>query len=124
MPTIKEKLDHVKQLITANRQLAEALENTANHHHIAIAEALYYQLNTTTTIDGYTISIIAETKSPKHPDRYTITIKEPMTTQRAICHFKAFFTLTDGDIVCDINHDSQRLDHRQIEDYITKAFGF
>ena len=124
MPTIKEKLDHIKQNVTANRQLAETLETSINHHRIAIAEALYYQLNTTITIDGYTISIIAETKSPKHPDRYTITIKEPMTTQRAICYIKAFFTITDGDISCDIECNNQRLDHRQIEDYITKAFGF
>lgn len=124
MPTIKEQLDHIQEYTKDTEALAATLTDLANRNADVITKALKHNLKTCETIDGYLISIKPEPKSYNRYPRYNITIKEPMQTRLPICYFEGTFVATDTKIVCTVDINNQRLSHGQIEELITKAFGF
>ena len=124
MPTIKEQLDYLQQNAEETKKLTATLENSANQNADLIIKALEHDLKTKETIDGYLITITPEPKSPNRYPRYNITIEEPMQTRLPICYFKGSFVAIDDEIVCTVDTNNQRLSHGQIEELITKAFGF
>lgn len=136
MPTIKEQIDRIQQNQEENEQLKNELRNTLYEHQDLISTGLEKNLSATNSIDGYTIKMTP--KNVKHNpfnscNAYEIIIEEPFKSREPLRYVKAIvkkepkgISLDDKilNIHCDIQENNQRLDHRQIIDFITQTFGF
>lgn len=135
MSTIKEQIDRIQQNQEENEQLKNELRNTLYEHQDLINTGLEKNLSATNSIDGYTIKITP--KNVKHNpfnscNAYEIIIEEPFKSREPLRYVKAIvkkepkgISLDDKilNIRCDIQENNQRLDHRQIIDFITQTFG-
>lgn len=143
MPTIKEQIDLIQQNQEENEQLEKELQNILINHKDIIDTGLKHNLSAAKTIDGYIIKItpqkrytIKTTPQKQNSDDYSIyeiIIEEHFKTRDPLRYFKAIikkvpivtaFSENQFDIHCDIQENNQRLDHRQIIDFITQTFGF
>lgn len=136
MPTIKEQIDHIQQNQEENEQLKNELRNILYKQQDLISAGLENNLSATNSIDGYTIKMTP--KNVKHNpfnsyNAYEIIIEEPFKSRDPLRYVKAIVkkepkvVLDDGklfNILCTIQENDQRLDHRQIIDFITQTFGF
>ena len=136
MPTIKEQIDRIQQNQEENEQLKNELRNILYEHQDLISTGLENNLSATNSIDGYTIKMAP--KNVKHNpfnscNAYEIIIEEPFKSREPLRYVKAIvkkepkgISLDDKilNIHCDIQENNQRLDHRQIIDFITQTFGF
>lgn len=135
MSTIKEQIDHIQQNQEENEQLKNELRNILYEHQDLISTGLENNLSATNSIDGYTIKMAP--KNVKHNpfnscNAYEIIIEEPFKSREPLRYVKAIvkkepkgISLDDKilNIRCDIQENNQRLDHRQIIDFITQTFG-
>lgn len=135
MPTIKEQIDRIQQNQEENEQLKNELRNILYEHQDLISTGLENNLSATNSIDGYTIKMTP--KNVKHNpfnscNAYEIIIEEPFKSREPLRYVKAIVkkepkgTSLDDKILiirCDIQENNQRLDNRQIIDYITQTFG-
>lgn len=135
MPTIKEQIDRIQQNKEENEQLKNELRNILYEHQDLISTGLKNNLSATNSIDGYTIKMTP--KNVKHNpfnscNAYEIIIEEPFKSREPLRYVKAIvkkepkgISLDDKilNIRCDIQENNQRLDHRQIIDFITQTFG-
>lgn len=136
MPTIKEQVERIRQNQEENEQLKNELRNILYEHQDLISAGLENNLSATNSIDGYTIKMTP--KNVKHNpfnscNAYEIIIEEPFKSREPLRYVKAIvkkepkgISLDDKtlNIRCDIQENNQRLDHRQIIDFITQTFGF
>lgn len=136
MPTIKEQVERIRQNQEENEQLKNELRNILYKHQDLINTGLENNLSATNSIDGYTIKMAP--KNVKHNpfnscNAYEIIIEEPFKSREPLRYVKAIvkkepkgISLDDKilNIRCDIQENNQRLDHRQIIDFITQTFGF
>ena len=136
MPTIKEQIDRIQQNQEENEQLKNELQNILYEHQDLISTGLENNLSATNSIDGYTIKMTP--KSVKHNpfnscNAYEIIIEEPFKSREPLRYVKAIVkkepkgaSLDDKILIirCDIQENNQRLDHRQIIEFITQTFGF
>ena len=136
MSTIKEQIDRIQQNQEENEQLKNELRNILYEHQDLISTGLENNLSATNSIDGYTIKMTP--KNVKHNlfnscNAYEIIIEEPFKSREPLRYVKAIvkkepkgISLDDKilNIHCDIQENNQRLDHRQIIDFITQTFGF
>lgn len=136
MPTIKEQVERIRQNQEENEQLKNELRNILYEHQDLISTGLENNLSATNSIDGYTIKMTP--KNVKHNpfnscNAYEIIIEEPFKSREPLRYVKAIvkkepkgISLDDKilNIHCDIQENNQRLDHRQIIDFITQTFGF
>lgn len=142
MPTIKEQIDFIQQNQEKNKELEKQLKNILINHKNLIDTGLKHNLSAAKTIDGYFIKITPQKRytiktTPQKQDSddysiYEIIIEEHFKTRDPLCYFKAIvkkepivttFSENQFDIYCNIQENNQRLDHRQIIDYITQTFG-
>ena len=135
MSTIKEQIDFIQQDQEKNEQLKNELRNILYEHQDLISTGLENNLSATNSIDGYTIKMTP--KNVKHNpfnscNAYEIIIEEPFKSREPLRYVKAIvkkepkgISLDDKilNIRCTIQENNQRLDHRQIIDYITQTFG-
>lgn len=135
MSTIKEQIDRIQQNQEENEQLKNELRNILYEHQDLISTGLENNLSATDSIDGYTIKMTP--KNVKHNpfnscNAYEIIIEEPFKSREHLRYVKAIvkkepkgISLDDKilNIRCDIQENNQRLDHRQIIDFITQTFG-
>ena len=135
MPTIKEQVERIQQNQEENEQLKNELRNILYEHQDLISTGLENNLSATNSIDGYTIKMTP--KNVKHNpfnscNAYEIIIEEPFKSREPLRYVKAIvkkepkgISLDDKilNIRCTIQENNQRLDHRQIIDYITQTFG-
>lgn len=135
MPTIKKQIDRIQQKQEENEQLKNELRNILYEHQDLISTGLENNLSATNSIDGYTIKMTP--KNVKHNpfnscNAYEIIIEEPFKSREPLRYVKAIvkkepkgISLDDKilNIRCTIQENNQRLDHRQIIDYITQTFG-
>lgn len=135
MPTIKEQIDRIQQNQEENEQLKNELRNILYEHQDLISTGLEKNLSATNSIDSYTIKMTP--KNVKHNpfnscNAYEIIIEEPFKSREPLRYVKAIvkkepkgISLNDKilNIRCTIQENNQRLDHRQIIDYITQTFG-
>lgn len=143
MPTIKEQIDLIQQNKEDNKQLENELQNILINHKDLIDTGLKHNLSAAKTIDGYIIKITPQKRytiktTPQKQDSddysiYEIIIEEHFKTRDPLCYFKIIvkkepivtaFDEKEFDIYCTIQENNQRLDHRQIIDFITQTFGF
>lgn len=136
MSTIKEQIDRIQQNQEENEQLKNELRNILYEHRDLISTGLKNNLSATNSIDGYTIKMTP--KNVKHNpfnscNAYEIIIEEPFKSREPLRYVKAIvkkepkgISLDDKilNIYCNIKENNQRLDHRQIIDFITQTFGF
>lgn len=136
MPTIKEQIDLIQQSQEENEQLEKELQDILYRQQDLISAGLENNLSATNSIDGYTIKMTP--KNVKHNpfnscNAYEIIIEEPFKSREPSRYVKAIvkkepkvISLDDKilNIRCDIQENNQRLDHRQIIDFITRTFGF
>lgn len=142
MPTIKEQIDLIQQNQEENKKLEKQIKNILNDHKDLIDTGLKHNLSTANTIDGYIIKITPQKRytiktTPQKQDSddysiYEIIIEEHFKFRDPLYYFKAIvkkepivttFDEKQFDIYCNIQENNQRLDHRQIIEYITKTFG-
>jgi hypothetical protein len=135
MATLKEQIDLIQQNQEENEQLEKELQNILYKQQDLISTGLENNLSATKSIDGYTIKMTPE--NIKHNpfnkcNAYEIIIEEPFKTREPLRYVKAITKIepkavSDDDkllnIRCTIQENNQRLDHRQIIDYITQTFG-
>lgn len=136
MSTIKEQIDFIQQDQEKNKQLEKELQDILYKQQDLISTGLENNLSATNSIDGYTIKMTP--KNVKHNpfnscNAYEIIIEEPFKSREPLRYVKAIvkkepkgISLDDKilNIRCDIQENNQRLDHRQIIDFITRTFGF
>ena len=135
MPTLKEQLNLIQQNQEENKQIEKELQDILYEHQDLISTGLENNLSATNSIDGYTIKMTP--KSVKHNpfnkcNAYEIIIEEHFKTREPLHYVKAIVkkepkAVIDDDkllnIRCDIKENNQRLDNRQIIEYITQTFG-
>lgn len=135
MPTIKEQIDLIQQNQEENKQLEKELQDILYEQQNLITTGLENNLSATKSIDGYTIKMTP--KNVKHNpfnscNAYEIIIEEPFKSRDPLRYVKAIVkkepkgvSLDDKllYIRCTIQENNQRLDHRQIIDYVTQTFG-
>ena len=135
MPTIKEQIDLIQQNKEDNKQLENELQDILYEQQDLINTGLENNLSATNSIDGYTIKMTP--KNVKHNpfnkcNAYEIIIEEPFKSREPLRYVKAIvkkepivtaFDEKQFDIYCTIQENNQRLDHRQIIDFITQTFG-
>ena len=133
MPTIKEQIEHIQQNQKNNKELEKQIKNILNDHKDLIDTSLKHNLSAANTIDGYIIKITPQKQNSDDYNTYKIIIEEHFKTRDPLRYLNAIikkepiitaFSEQDCDIYCDIQENNQRLDHRQIIEYITKTFGF
>lgn len=133
MPTLKEQIDLIQQNQENNKELKKQIKNILNDHKDLIDIGLKHNLSAANTIDGYIIKITPQKQNSNNHNTYEIIIEEHFKFRDPLCYFKAIIkkepiVTTSGekecDIHCDIQENNQRLDHRQIIDFITQTFGF
>ena len=136
MPTIKEQIDLIQQDQEKNKQLEKELQDILYKQQDLISAGLENNLSATNSIDGYIIKMTPQ--NTKHNpfngyNAYEIIIEEPFKSREPLRYVKAIvkkepkgISLDDKilNIHCDIQENNQRLDHRQIIDFITQTFGF
>lgn len=136
MSTIKEQIDFIQQDQEKNKQLEKELQDILYKQQELISAGLENNLSATNSIDDYTIKMTP--KNVKHNpfnnyNAYEIIIEEPFKSQEPLRYFKAIVkkepkgaSLDDKILIirCTIQENNQRLDHRQIIDFITQTFGF
>ena len=136
MPTIKEKVERIRQNQEKNKQLEKELQDILYKQQDLISTGLENNLSATNSIDGYTIKMTPQ--NIKHNpfnscNAYEIIIEEPFKSREPLRYVKAIVkkepkgvSLDDKLLIirCDIQENNQRLDHRQIIDFITQTFGF
>lgn len=136
MATLKEQIDLIQQNQEENEQLEKELHDILYKQQDLISTGLENNLSATNSIDGYTIKMTP--KSVKHNpfnkcNAYEIIIEEPFKSRDPLRYAKAIIkiepkaVIDDGKLLnirCTIQENNQRLDHRQIIEYITKTFGF
>ena len=136
MPTIKEQVERIRQNQEENEQLKNELRNILYEHQDLISTGLENNLSATNSIDDYIIKMTPQ--NTKHNpfngyNAYEIIIEEPFKSREPLRYVKAIvkkepksISLDDKilNIHCDIQENNQRLDHRQIIDFITQTFGF
>lgn len=136
MPTIKEQIDLIQQDQEKNKQLEKELQDILYEHQDLISTGLENNLSATNSIDGYTIKMTP--KNVKHNpfnscNAYEIIIEEPFKSREPLRYVKAIvkkepkgISLDDKILIirCTIQENNQRLDRRQIIDFITQTFGF
>lgn len=136
MPTIKEQVERIQQNQEENEQLKNELRNILYEHQDLISTGLENNLSATNSIDGYTIKMTP--KNVKHNpfnscNAYEIIIEEPFKSREPLRYVKAIvkkepkgISLDDKILIirCTIQENNQRLDRRQIIDFITQTFGF
>ena len=135
MRTIKEQIDLIQQNKEDNKQLENELQDILYEQQNLITTGLENNLSATNSIDGYTIKMTP--KSVKHNpfdsyNAYEIIIEEPFKSREPLRYVKAIVKkepkgvpLDDKILIirCNIQENNQRLDHRQIIDFITQTFG-
>ena len=135
MPTIKEQVERIRQNQEENEQLKNELRNILYEHQDLISTGLENNLSATNSIDGYIIKMTPQ--NTKHNpfngyNAYEIIIEEPFKSREPLRYVKAIvkkepkgISLDDKilNIHCDIQENNQRLDYRQIIEYIPKTFG-
>lgn len=136
MSTIKEQIEQIQQSQEENEQLEKELQDTLYEQQDLISTDLKNNLSATKSIDGYTIKMTPQ--NVKHNpynsyNAYEIIIEEPFKSRDPLRYVKAIVKkvpkvfIDDGKLLnirCTIQENNQRLDHRQIIDYITQTFGF
>lgn len=133
MPTIKEQVERIRQNQENNKELEKQIKNILNDHKDLIDTGLKHNLSAANTIDGYIIKITPQKQDSDDYNVYEIIIEEHFKTRDPLRYFKIIvkkesivtaFSENQFDIHCDIQENNQRLDHRQIIDFITQTFGF
>lgn len=133
MPTIKEQVERIQQNQENNKELEKQIKNILNDHKDLIDTGLKHNLSAANTIDGYIIKITPQKQDSDDYNVYEIIIEEHFKTRDPLRYFKIIvkkesivtaFSENQFDIHCDIQENNQRLDHRQIIDFITQTFGF
>lgn len=133
MPTIKEQIDLIQQNQENNKELEKQIKNILNDHKDLIDIGLKHNLSATNAIDDYIIKITPQKQDSDDYSAYEIIIEEHFKTRDPLCYFKIIvkkvpivtaFDEKEFDIYCTIQENNQRLDNRQIIEYITKTFGF
>lgn len=136
MSTIKEQIDFIQQDQEKNKQLEKELQDILYKQQELISAGLENNLSATNSIDGYTIKMTP--KNVKHNpfnkcNAYEIIIEEPFKSREPLRYVKAIVkkepkgaSLDDKILIirCTIQENNQRLDRRQIIDFITQTFGF
>lgn len=136
MSTLKEQIEQIQQNQEENEQLEKELQDTLYEQQDLISTGLKNNLSATKSIDGYTIKMTPQ--NVKHNpynsyNAYEIIIEEPFKSRDPLRYVKAIVKkvpkvfIDDGKLLnirCTIQENNQRLDHRQIIDYITQTFGF
>ena len=132
MPTIKEQVERIRQNQENDKELEKQIKNILNDHKDLIDTGLKHNLSVANTINGYIIKITPQKQNSNDHNIYEIIIEEHFKTRDPLCYLKAIvkkepivtaFDEKQFDIYCTIQENNQRLDHRQIIDYITKTFG-
>ena len=135
MPTIKEQVERIQQNQEENEQLKNELRNILYEHQDLISTGLENNLSATNSIDGYIIKMTPQ--NTKHNpfngyNAYEIIIEEPFKSRDPLRYVKAIVKkvpkvfIDDGKLLnirCTIQENNQRLDNRQIIDFITQTFG-
>lgn len=133
MPTLKEQIDLIQQNQENNKELEKQIKNILNDHKDLIDIGLKHNLSAANTIDGYIIKITPQKQNSNNHNAYEIIIEEPFKSREPLRYVKAIvkkepivtaFDEKQFDIYCTIQKNNQRLDHRQIIDFITQTFGF
>ena len=133
MPTIKEQVERIRQNQENNKELEKQIKNILNDHKDLIDTGLKHNLSAANTINGYIIKITPQKQNSNDHNTYEIIIEEHLKTRDPLCYLKAIIkkepivttsSEKECDIYCDIQENNQRLDHRQIIDFITKTLGF
>lgn len=136
MPTIKEQINLIQKNQEENEQPEKELQDILYEQQDLITTGLKNSLSATKSIDGYTIKMTPQ--NVKHNpynsyNAYEIIIEEPFKSRDPLRYVKAIVKkvpkvfIDDGKLLnirCTIKENNQRLDHRQIIDYITQTFGF
>lgn len=132
MPTLKEQIDLIQQNQKNNKELEKQIKNILNDHKDLIDIGLKHNLSAANTIDGYIIKITPQKQNSNNHNAYEIIIEEPFKSREPLRYVKAIvkkepivtaFDEKQFDIYCTIQENNQRLDHRQIIDFITQTFG-
>ncbi len=132
MPTLKEQIDLIQQNQENNKELEKQIKNILNDHKDLIDIGLKHNLSAANTIDGYIIKITPQKQNSNNHNAYEIIIEEPFKSREPLRYVKAIvkkepivtaFDEKQFDIYCTIQENNQRLDHRQIIDFITQTFG-
>lgn len=133
MVTIKEQVEHIRQNQENDKELEKQLKNIFIDHKDLIDTGLKHNLSAAKTIDGYTIKITPQKQNSNNHNAYEIIIEEHFKTREPLRYLKAIikkvpivtaFNEKEFNIYCTIQENNQRLDHRQIIDYIAQTFGF
>ena len=133
MSTIKEQVDHIQQNQKNDKELEKQLKNILIDHKNLIDTGLKHNLSAAKTIDGYIIKITPQKRNSDKYNIYEIIIEEHFKTRDPLRYLKVIvkkepIVTTFGEnkfnIHCNIQENNQRLDHRQIIDFITQTFGF
>lgn len=133
MSTIKEQVERIRQNQENDEELEKQLKNIFTDHKDLIDTGLKHNLSAAKAIDSYIIKITPQKLSSNEYNIYEIIIEEHFKTRDPLCYLKAIvkkepivtaFDEKQFDIYCTIQENNQRLDHRQIIDFITQTFGF
>lgn len=133
MPTIKEQVERIRQNQENDKELEKQIKNILNDHKDLIDTGLNHNLSAANAIDSYIIKITPQKQNSNDHNTYEIIIEEHFKTRDSLCYLKAIvkkepivttFDEKQFDIYCNIKENNQRLDHRQIIDFITQTFGF
>lgn len=132
MPTIKEQVERIRQNQENDKELEKQIKDIFDDHKDLIDTGLKHNLSAANTIDGYIIKITPQKLNSNEYNTYEIIIEEHFKTREPLRYLKAIikkvpivttFDEKEFDIYCTIQENNQRLDHRQIIDFITQAFG-
>lgn len=133
MSTIKEQVEHIQQNQKNNKELEKQIKNILINQKDLIDTGLKHNLSAAKAIDGYIIKITPQKQDSDDYNIYEIIIEEHFKTRDPLRYFKIIvkkepivttFSEKEFDIYCAIQENNQRLDHRQIIDFITQTFGF
>ena len=132
MPTIKEQVERIRQNQENDKELEKQIKNILIDHKDLIDTGLKHNLSAANTIEGYIIKITPQKQDSDDYNIYEIIIEEHFKTRDPLRYLKAIvkkepivttFDEKQFDIYCNIKENNQRLDHRQIIDFITQTFG-
>jgi hypothetical protein len=132
MPTIKEQVERIRQNQENDNELEKQIKNILIDHKDLIDTGLKHNLSAANPIDGYIIKITPQKQNSDDYNIYEIIIEEHFKTRDPLRYFKIIvkkepIVTTAGesqfDIYCNIKENNQRLDHRQIIDFLTQTFG-
>lgn len=136
MPTIKEQVERIRQNQEENEQIEKELQDILYKQQDLITTGLKNGLSATKSIDGYTVKMTPQ--NVKHNpynsyNAYEIIIEESFKSREPLRYVKAIVkkepkaVMFDDKLLnirCTIQENNQRLDNRQIIDFITQTFGF